>query len=106
MATGTETNQHLSALEEFRVEALMFWRHMPDKGLFFVLLIVWLAFFHFLGNSVFGYIDTDSLPRWMYHIYSTSPDDGHGLFVPFVVLGLLYWKREELIAIPKQVWWP
>src|SRR5207248_11414617 len=94
----------LTAVEEFRDEAAAFWRQMPDKGIFFALLAAWLAFFHFVGNSVFGYIDTPSLLRWMYHIYSTSPDDGHGLLIPVVVLGLFYWKRKELLAVPKAIW--
>lgn len=79
----------------------MFWRALPHKRFFFVLLGAWLALFHFLGNSVFGYVDTPSLLRWMHHIYSTSADDGHGFLVPFLVLGLIYWKREELMAVAK-----
>jgi exosortase len=26
--------------------------------------------------------------------------------MPFVVLALFYWKRKELMAVPKQTWWP
>src|SRR5262245_59200367 len=106
MAVTTENKPRPPLIEEIRDEGLAFWRQMPDKTLFLALLAVWLAFFHVLGNSVFGYIDTPSLLRWMYHIYDTSPDDGHGLLIPFVVLGLFYWKRKELIAVPKRIWWP
>jgi len=106
MSAATEANPRPTVLAEIRDEGLAFWRHMPDKGLFFALLAVWLVFFHFLGNSVFGYIDTPSLLRWMYHIYDTSPDDGHGFLMPFVVVALLYWKRKELVAVRKAIWWP
>jgi exosortase len=106
MAAEPETKSHQSLIEEIHVEGRAFWQHMPDKALFFALLAVWVTFFHFLGNSVFGYIDTPSLLRWMYHIYSTSPDDGHGLLMPFVVVALLYWKRKELMAVPIRIWWP
>jgi exosortase len=62
--------------------------------------------FQFLGNSVFGYIDTGSLFGWMYEVYDTSPDDEHGKLIPFAVLGLFWWKREELMRLPKGIWWP
>lgn len=84
-------------------------QRLPDKALFFVLLAAWLALFHFLGNSTFGYVDTASLFHWMYNAYnSKSPaaDDGHGNLIPFVVLGLFWWKREELLRQPLQSWWP
>ena len=85
------------------------WQRLPDKGLFFALLAAWLALFHFVGNSTFGYVDTPSLFHWMYNAYnSQSPtaDDGHGNLIPFVVLGLFWWKRKELLAQPLKTWWP
>ncbi|MSU59321.1 MAG: exosortase/archaeosortase family protein [Pedosphaera sp.] len=85
------------------------WRRLPNKELFFPLLAAWLLFFHFLGNSTFGYVDTPSLFHWMYNAYnSTSPtaDDGHGNLIPFVVLGLFWWKRKELLELPLATWWP
>lgn len=85
------------------------WQRLPDKGLFFGLLAAWLALFHFLGNSTFGYVDTASLFHWMYNAYnSKSPtaDDGHANLIPFVVLVLFWWKRKELLALPFKTWWP
>ncbi len=85
------------------------WRQLPDKGSFFVLLIAWLTLFHFLGNSTFGYVDTPSLFMWMYNAYTatgTESDDGQGLIIPFLVLGLFWWKRKELLALPLRGWWP
>jgi exosortase len=87
------------------------WRQLPDKGLFFVLLAAWLALFHFLGNSTFGYVDTPSLFNWMYIAYTHESnefagDDGQGLIIPFLVVGLFWWKRKELLALPLRGWWP
>ncbi|MDB6057177.1 MAG: exosortase, partial [Verrucomicrobiales bacterium] len=33
-------------------------------------------------------------------------DDSHGLLIPFAVLGLLWWKRKDLLALPQRAWWP
>lgn len=85
------------------------WRQLPDKGSFFVLLTAWLALFQFLGNSTFGYVDTPSLFMWMYNAYSasgTESDDGQGLIIPFLMVGLFWWKRKELLALPLREWWP
>jgi len=87
-------------------EAADLWRSLPDKPLFFALLATWVLLFHFLGNSTFGYKDTPSLFSWMNYAYSNSADDEHGYLVPFVVLALLVWKRNELTPLPKSPWWP
>lgn len=94
-------------VEEFRVEFHDYWRQLPNKGLFFVLLAVWLGLFHFLGNSTFGYVNTPSLPGWMWNAWSANDwDEGHGALMPVVVLALLWWKRRELMALPLGLWWP
>jgi exosortase len=85
------------------------WRLLPSKGLFFGLLAAWLLLFQFLGNSSIGYVPTSSLLEWMYVAYnsvSVTADDGHGMLIPFLVLGLLWWKRKELLAQPMKTWWP
>ena len=82
------------------------WAELPDKPLFFALFVTWLVFFHFLGNSTLGYIDTHSLYAWMNWTYSTSKDDELGYIIPLIVLGLCYWKRDTLLAVPKHNWWP
>ena len=86
------------------------WRQLPDKGVFFVLLAAWLALFHFLGNSTFGYVDTPSLLWWMFNAYHSNSrlesDDGQGLIIPFLVAGLFWWKRKELLGLPLRGWWP
>jgi exosortase len=85
------------------------WRALPDKGLFFGLLAAWLLLFQFLGNASFGYIPSASLFKWMFISYnrdSLVADDAHGNFIPFVVLGLMWWKRKELLSLPLRNWWP
>jgi exosortase len=98
-------------LEDFRIQFLDCWQRLPNKGLFFVLLAAWLALFHFLGNSTLGYIPTPSLLSWMRTAYGPGlgtggSDDSHGKLIPFVVLGLLWWKRKQLLALPLRAWWP
>jgi exosortase len=98
-------------LEDFRLEFLECWRRLPNKGLFLALCGAWLLLFHYLGNATLGYIRTPSLLTWMYvsyHPEGENPiyDDGHGQIVPFVVLGLFWWKRKQLLALPLQGWAP
>ena len=87
-------------------EAKQFWTQLPSKGLFAVLLAAWVALFHFLGNSTLGYINTPSLFRWIKYEYEMGADDQIGYLIPFVVLALLWWKREELGVLTKRIWWP
>jgi len=98
-------------LEDFRIEFMDCWQRLPNKGLFLVLLVAWLALFHFLGNATLGYIPTPSLLSWMHMVYASSTDtggsdDSHGKLIPFVVLGLFWWKRKQLLVLPLQTWWP
>ena len=98
-------------LEEFRIEFLDCWQRLPNKGFFLILLIAWLALFQFLGNSTLGYIPTPSLLSWMGMTYGSSADtggadDNPGRLIPFVVLGLFWWKRKQLLALPLGMWWP
>ncbi|MGH7991358.1 MAG: hypothetical protein ACREDS_14360, partial [Limisphaerales bacterium] len=77
------------------------WKQLPNKGFFFALLAAWLALFQFLGNSILGYVHTKSLFSWMYDGYnSPNPvnDSSFCDFIPFLVLGLFWWKRKELLA--------
>ena len=85
------------------------WRQLPNKTFFFVLLAAWLALFQFLGNSILGYIHTPSLFSWMSEAYNSpnpAADDGHGDFIPILVIVLFWWKRKELLARPLDLWWP
>ncbi|MGB7768466.1 MAG: exosortase/archaeosortase family protein [Verrucomicrobiia bacterium] len=94
-------------LTEFQADFADGWRRLPNKGFFFILLAAWLALFQFLGNSIFGYVHSPSLLHWMYNAYSVgglSGDDADGNLMPFLVLGLFWWKRRELLALPLKIW--
>lgn len=98
-------------LDEFRAEFLASWHRLPNKSFFFSLLAAWVALFHIFGNSTLGYTHTSSLFTWLYYCYNPmqevpGADDAHGNFVPFVVLGLLWWKRKHLLALELKPWWP
>ena len=83
------------------------WHRLPNKSFFFALLVAWLALFQFFGNPILGYIHTPSLFRWMYDSYNDfGGDEGHGDFIPFLVIGLFWWKRKAMLALPLKLWWP
>lgn len=83
------------------------WRRLPNKAFFFALLAAWLLLFQFWGNSILGYVHTSSLFAWLVNQYDNpNADDGHGNFIPFLVAGLFWWKRKELLALPLKLWWP
>jgi exosortase len=79
---------------------------VPQAPVFGVLLLAWALLFHFLGNANLGYVGTSSLYGWMSYAYDMRQDDFHGYIVPYVVMGLLWWKRAELAAVQKRAWWP
>jgi len=71
------------------------------------MLAAWLALFQFWGNSILGYVHTPSLFAWLLNQYDfPGGNDAHGKIVPLVVIGLLWWKRRELLALPLKLWWP
>jgi exosortase len=82
------------------------WSQLPYKGLFFGLFGLWIALFHFLGNSTLGYIDNSSLFVWLNWMYEQKEDDRHGRIIPLIVLALFWWKRHVLLSVPKRHWWP
>ncbi len=94
-------------MDDLREDLPVVWRSIPEKPLFFALAIAWLTWFQFLGNSTFGYIDTPSLFGWLNSAYnSPGSEDGHGNLIPFLVLGLMWWKRDRLRVISTAIWWP
>ena len=83
------------------------WQRLPNKAFFFGLLAAWLALFQFYGNSILGYVHTSSLFAILIDAYNNSAaDDSHGKLIPFLVIGLFWWKRKELLALPLKTWWP
>lgn len=104
--TETKTEPRPSLLDEFLKEFPSVWRQIPDKGLFMLLLVGWVLFFEFLGNSTLGYIDARSIYAWTSYSYLCSEDDEHGFLIPFVVLGLFWWKRHQLRDTAARNWLP
>ncbi|HOX04101.1 MAG TPA: exosortase/archaeosortase family protein [Candidatus Paceibacterota bacterium] len=91
----------------WRQELAALWESLPHKPLFFGLLGAWCVLFHFLGNATLGYVETRSLFGWMNNAYNVKlSEDQHGNLIPFVVLGLLWWKRRQLTLVEKGIWWP
>ena len=93
----------------FWPDAVACWQRLPNKLFFFGLLAAWLVLFQFLGNSILGYVHTPSLFAWLREAYNSpnpAADDGHGNLIPFLVIGLFWWKRKILLAQPLKIWWP
>jgi exosortase len=85
------------------------WQRLPNKTFFFTLLAGWLVLFQFWGSSILGYVHTASIFGWLNEAYNTAgavEDAGHGDFIPFIVLGIFWWKRKTLLALPLQLWTP
>ncbi|HEY2950927.1 MAG TPA: exosortase/archaeosortase family protein, partial [Verrucomicrobiae bacterium] len=101
-AKNFEAKSEVSLQEELAA----LWHGLPHRGVFLALLLAWVALFHFLGNSVLGYVKTESMFGWLWYVYTTAPDEEFGKWIPLVVLVLLVWKRHELMALPKRIWWP
>ena len=76
-------------------------RALPGKTILLVLLGAWGLLFHLYGNATFGYVDTSSLFGWLNYSYANSQDDELGRFIPLIVLGLCWWKRDELVEVAK-----
>jgi exosortase len=91
----------------WRQDTVDCWHRLPNKAFFFTLLAAWALLFQFWGNSILGYVHTSSLFAWLINMYDNPyADDGHGNFMPFLVAGLFWWKRQELLALPLKLWWP
>jgi exosortase len=104
------SSDEVGILDEFQTELVKFWAALPNKGLFFGALAMWLLLFQFLGNSIMGYVKTPSLFAWMFQAYN-SPNpvaeaDRHGNLVPFLVLGLFWMKRRQLLGLQLRAWMP
>jgi exosortase len=85
------------------------WQRLPNKIFFFGLLAAWALLFQYFGNSILGYIHTPSLFQWLYNSYNIGGEENDGSYgnvIPFLVVGLFWWKRKELLALPLNFWWP
>jgi exosortase len=103
---SADSNSPQAASAPQRAGFLDLWQQMPNRGALLGLLAAWIALFQFLGNSTLGYVHSPSLFRWWGWTMHGIHDQDHAYVMPAVVLGLLWWKREDLAALPKRVWWP
>lgn len=64
--------------------------------------------FHMLGNTVAN-IGSRSAFQWMFARWrdtiSYGADYSHGYFIPFVSLGVIWYKRKEIFDVPKSIDW-
>jgi exosortase len=99
-------------LEEFRLEFSRCWSELPHKSAFFVLTGFWVVLFQFLGNSTLGYANTPSLFGYLYNAFISGGqgflenEESYAVLVPFVVAGLFWHKRGELLQLPLRCWQP
>ena len=94
---------------DWRTDTIDCWRRLPNKTFFFALLAAWALLFQFWGNAILGYVHTSSLFAWLYDAYTVGGeknDNSYGNLIPFLVIGLFWWKRHELLALPLKLWWP
>ncbi len=82
------------------------WRGVPNRTGLILLFVAWTALFHWLGNSTLGYVDTPSLFGWWEWTMTRTPDEEHAWLIPFVVVALLWSRREELGKREMRVWLP
>jgi len=105
MAETTPPAPTLAA--ELLREARVFWRRLPDRSLFLILLGAWGLLFQFLGHCSFNFTNHPSLFAWMWGAWSAPALEAeHGKLVPFVVLALLWLRRNELLNTPVRRWLP
>jgi exosortase len=87
-------------------EVVSIWRNTPNRMGLLVLLLVWTALFHWLGNSTLGYVDTASMFGWWNWNVSRAPDEEHAYLMPFALIALLWMRRDDLARLEKRVWLP
>ncbi len=71
-----------------------------------VLVVAWVALFHFYGNSTLGYVETSSLFGWWQWTIANSPTESHAYFMPLLTGGLIYYRWARLSVLPMGLWWP
>jgi len=102
-STSAKDSEPLIPIAEMRRVATA----IEDKTWFLALFAAWALVFHFIGNSTFGFIASPSIFTWMHSAYSApESDDSHGLLIPFIVALVLWWRRDQLLALPRRSWGP
>lgn len=77
-------------------------------GLVSVMIGLLFLMFHMLGNTVEG-VGSRSAFQWMFARWhdtiSFGADYSHGYFIPFVSLGVIWYKRKEIFSVETGIDW-
>ncbi len=102
---GTKDNSVLIWSDRWRLGALSK-TELMNIGYASVIIGFLFILFHLLGNTVEN-VGTKSAFRWMISRWgdkqSFGADYSHGYLIPFVSLGIIWYKRTELFEAPKRV---
>jgi exosortase len=102
---GTRTESALIWSDRWRLGALSR-MEMMNIGYASVIIGFLFVLFHLLGNTVEN-VGTSSAFRWMISRWgdkqSFGADYSHGYLIPFVSLGIIWYKRDEFFAASKKV---
>lgn len=83
-------------------------RELVQIGLVSVIIGLLFMMFHMLGNTVAN-IGSRSAFQWMFARWadtvSFGADYSHGYFIPFVSLGVIWYKRKEIFSVETGVDW-
>lgn len=95
------------AFANFAQEFQFYWAKLPDSSVFLGLVAAWVLLFQFFGWTSAMAGRTDSLFGWMWEKWTDPANDAsHGKLIPWVVLGLLWLRRKNLVEAARGVWWP
>jgi exosortase len=95
------------AREGFVPEFQRLWGALPEKAVFGMLLAAWVLLFQYYGWTTAIAGQTGSLFDWMWGKWTDPANDAaHGKLIPWVVLGVLWFRRERLARSVAGVWWP
>ena len=95
------------SFDHFGQEIKFYWSKLPDRVVFLGLLAAWVLLFQYFGWSSAIAGKTDSLFDWMWDKWTDPANDAsHGKLIPWVVLGLLWFRRDRLVKSVTGVWWP
>jgi exosortase len=101
----SETNKKLIWSDRWRLGALSK-TELLNIGFVSVLIGFLFILFHLLGNTVEN-VGAGSAFQWMVARWgdkeSFGADYSHGYLIPFVSLGVIWYRRNELFAAPKKI---
>jgi exosortase len=93
--------------ERWRLGALTL-QELMHIGLISVMISLLFMLFHMLGNTA-ATVDSRSAFSWMVALWtdaiSFGADYSHGYFIPFVSLGVVWYRRKEIFSTAMRVDW-